>query len=298
MKNIFNNLKDKIEQLQEDNNIYNNILSTSTTFKNLAPIPETNNEIVEYKLQQIISNSPDINKDKAIIINKLIPIEETYLTSMYVKEVLTNKEYYIIPTNKYIWILDNNNYLIFNYPNSPICNIIKNIMMGKIINLNNIILETTGSDEVINNFINIINNKIYRENIIKEKTNYLCGIIPIYQSINKLGVGLSIDKNNNIVFHNKDKNYKYMPQDITNYEILLDNSIIYSKQLSSITRVTATPMDCYTINIRITTKDNQITIPLLEPNIINSKYSKNDYIFKVNKDLAYSIIEKLKKLVP
>ena len=75
---------------------------------------------------------------------------------MYTKEVLTNIEYYIIPTNKYIWIITNTNYIVYNYPTNPICTIIKNILMGKIINFNNIILEITGTDTTINNFINIM----------------------------------------------------------------------------------------------------------------------------------------------
>lgn len=296
MKNIFQNIQNKIEKIKKDNTAYNNLLSSSTTLTNLIPIPETNNNIIDYKIQQITTICPDINKDKAIIINKLIPINETYLTIVYTKEVLTNKEYYIIPTNKYIWILTNKDYVIFNYPNTPICSIVKNIIMGKIINLNNIILEITGNETTINNFVNIINNQEYRNNTIKEKTNYLCGITPTYQLINKIGSGISLDQNNNIVFHNKTNNYKYMPQNIINYELLFDNSIVYSKELNSTTRVTSSHNDCYLMNLRITTKDNSFILPILESNTMNKKYSKQEQIFQISLNFANQIIEILKKL--
>ena len=291
--NILDSIQEKINKIKENNNNYQNQINNSNTFQNLIPIPESNIEPIEYKINLITNTCPDINKDKALIISKLIPINETYLTIMYTKEVLTNIEYYIIPTNKYIWIITNTNYIVYNYPTNPICTIIKNILMGKIINFNNIILEITGTDTTINNFINIINNKEYRDNAIKEKTNYLCNIIPNCQLINKNGFGISIDKENNIVFHTKDSNYKYNKEDITNYELLFDNSIVYSKTLNSTTRVTSSHNECYTISLRITTKDKTFTMPILEPNSLNTKYTKQEQAFQDSQTFAYKIIEKL-----
>ena len=296
MKNIIQNIQNKITKIKEENNNYNNLISNSQTIQNLTPIPNLNNEIIDYKIQQITTICPDINKDKAIIINKLIPLEETYLTVEYTKEVVTNNEYYIIPTNKYIWILNSTHYTIYNYPKTPICNIVKNVLMGKIINLNNIILEVTGNDKSINDFINIINNKEYRNNIIKEKTNYLCGITPTFQLINKIGSGISIDKNNNIVFHTNNNNYKHKKEDIINYELLFDNSIVYSKQLNSTTRITSSHNECYTMNIRITTKNNSFIIPILEHSSLNIKHNKQDATFQNNLKFANNILAKLKEL--
>ena len=296
MKNFLQKIQNKIDKIKEDNNNYNNLIANSQTIQNLTPIPELNNDIIDYKVNLITTTSPDINKDKAIIINKLIPIEETYLTIMYAKEVTTNKEYYVIPTNKYIWILNSTHYVIFNYPKTPICYIVKNIIMGKIINLNNIILEITGNENSINNFINIINNKEYRDNIIKEKTSYLCNITPTYQLINKNGSGISIDNQNNIVFHTKETNYKCSKEDIINYELLFDNSIVYSKELNSTTRVTSSHNDCYSMSLRISIKDNTFIIPILEPNSLNTKYSKQDIAFQKNLTFANKILAKLQEL--
>ena len=292
--NIINSIQEKINNIKKDNEEYNIKLNNSQILTNLNPIPDNNNEIISYKIEEIIKNSPDINKEKAIIINKLIPIEETYLTSIYAKEIKTNKEYYIIPTNKYIWIVTTNEYLIIKYPNKEICYIVKNILMGKIINLNNVILEITGNDNFINNFINIINNSEYRNNIIKEKTNYLCGIIPKYQLIDENRNGISLDNKNNIVFHTKNDNYKCKIEEIENYELLEDNSIIFSKKLNSSSRITSSKTSCYNIGLRITTNNKILTIPLLEPTTFKSSYTKLDKEYQNKIKFANEIIEKIK----
>ncbi len=292
--NIINSIQEKINNIKKDNEEYNLLLNNSQILTNLNPIPDNNNEIISYKIEEIIKNSPDINKEKAIIINKLIPIEETYLTSIYAKEIKTNKEYYIIPTNKYIWIVTTNEYLIIKYPNKEICYIVKNILMGKIINLNNVILEITGNDNFINNFINIINNSEYRNNIIKEKTNYLCGIIPKYQLIDENRNGISLDNKNNIVFHTKNDNYKCKIEEIENYELLEDNSIIFSKKLNSSSRITSSKTSCYNIGLRITTNNKILTIPLLEPTTFKSSYTKLDKEYQNKIKFANEIIEKIK----
>lgn len=80
MKNFLQKIQNKIDKIKEDNNNYNNLIANSQTIQNLTPIPELNNDIIDYKVNLITTTCPDINKDKAIIINKLIPIEETYLT--------------------------------------------------------------------------------------------------------------------------------------------------------------------------------------------------------------------------
>lgn len=288
---------DKVNTIKEENARYKELLEKTTTFQNLFPITNLTQETPQHKITTITTECPDINKDKATIISKLIPISETYLTVLYATEIKTNKEYYLIPTNKYLWIISQNTYGIFQYQNFQ-CEIIKKNLMSKTILINNILLEITGNDTKINTLISILTNPNIRETIIQEKTNYLCGIIPTYQKINSINSGISLDNNYNIVFHNKNQNYRCTSNDIDYYEILLDNSVILSNKNTANNKLTTFQNSCSQISIKITTKDNQTFImPILEPNTFNTKYSRQDTTFQSNLNFAYELVNILKQLI-
>ena len=292
-KEFMNNLTDKINTIKENNNHYKELLQTTTTFTDFFPIPDLNITPSYHRITTITTECPDINKEKAILISSLIPIEETFILITYAKEIKTNKEYYLIPTNKYLWVINQNTYGAYPYDKMP-CQIIKNNLMSKTILINNILLEITGNDTKISTLISILTNNQERDNIIKEKTKYLCGITPIYQNINAIYSGISIDNNKNIVFHTKENNYLYNYLDISHYEILLDNSVIFSTSNVTNTKITNFQNNCYQISIRIITKDNNtINMPILEPNSFNTKYQRNDTIFQKNLNFAKELIDKL-----
>lgn len=290
-----NNIKDKYNTKKKENEIYNQLLQTTNTFQNLFPITTTNQEIQEHKITDITNNCPDINKEKATIITKLIPLEETFLTTIYGIEIKTNKEYYIIPTNKYLWIISQTNFGAYPYQNLN-AKIIKNNLMSKTILFNNILLEINGNNEKIENLLKIINNQTLREQIIINKTSYLQGIIPTYQKINSIFSGISIDNQLNIVFHTKQENLKCTLNEIINYEILIDKQIYLSKNTETSTRMTNFFKDCYQISIRITTPNKILIMPILEPNSFGTKYNFNDTILQNNLNFAKIIIEKLNDL--
>lgn len=294
--NITNKITDKVNTLKEENIQYKKLLEETDILKNLYPIPQITKETQLNKINTIITTCPDINKEKAQLIANLIPIEETYLSINYAKEVKTNKEYYLITTTKYLWIINPTSYGIYQYINFK-CQIIKNNLMSKIILINNILFEISGTDNNINTFMSLITNPTIRDYAIKEKTNYLCGIIPTYQKINSIYSGISLDNESNIVFHTKENNYKYKISDILYYEILLDNSIIFSNKNNTSNKITNFQNNCYQISIRIITKDNaQILLPILEPNAFNTKYQRTDTVFQTNYNFAKEIIEKLKEI--
>jgi len=274
------------------------LLEKTTTFQNLFPISKLNPNFNEYKTNYIKNNCPDLNEDKANLIAQIIPLEETYLSVFYAKEILTNQEFYIIPTNQYIWIINEKNFGAFHYQNNQ-CQIIKNNLMSKTILFNNILLEVNGTDNKINTLLDIILNPEKRNLLIQEQTKYLCNIIPNFQQINKIGTGISIDNQLNIVFHSKNENYKYHISEIQNYEILLDNQVIFSKNITTSSKITTFQNDCYQITLRITTTNNNVFIlPILEPNAFGTKYQRRDSLFQNNLNFAKSIIQKLESLIP
>ena len=168
--------------------------------------------------------------------------------------------------------------------------------MSKVVLLMNILLEINGSSDKIDTLINILNNQESRNKIIQEKTKYLLGIIPIYQKINKLNAGLSINKEDILVFHNKEESLKCTPQELINYEILLDNQVYFSKNSSMKKNMTSFNTSCYQISIRITTKNTVFIIPILEANSFGTKYTNHDSNFTYSINFAKEIINKLQTL--
>ena len=293
-KNIINNVKDKVNTIKKENEEYKKALKNSYKFTDLKPLIETNTNINEKNINFITQNAPDINNDKAKIICKLIPINESFLSVAYIKEILTNTEYYLVPTDKYLWQISNYNYKIYNYKDISIFTIIKNNLMSKIINFNNTIIEMSGNNESINNFINTITNESYRNQLIINKTKYLCGIIPIYQKINNINSGISIDKENNIVFHTNEYNYKISSKLITNIEILLDNNPVIS--MIKTTNMTSMQNTCYSINIRITINEKQFIMPILEQRSFGTQYNYQDSTYQENLNFAKEIYTKIEQL--
>lgn len=298
LKDIIDAIQNKIDIKKQENNHYNELLNKTTTFKNLFPIPQNTIQPSEYKITSIINDCPDLNEKKATIITTLIPINESYLTTIYSKEVITNQEYFLVATNQYLWIINTQHFGAIPYQNIS-CTIIKNNLMSKTLLLNNILIEANGNNSKIENFINILTDQNYRHKKINEKTAYLCNIIPIYQQINAIGSGISCDAQNNIVFHTKERNYKYNIHQIKNYEILLDNKVYISKNSQKSTSIGSFHNSCYQISVRITTEDNQILIlPILEQSSFGNKYTAQDTIFQKNLNFATTIINKLNELSP
>ena len=88
--NFIDNIKNKLKNIKEENNNYNNLIETSTIFENLTNINIQNKVFNENKVHWILNNCPDLNKDKANIIANLIPKNETLLAIIFTKEIKTS----------------------------------------------------------------------------------------------------------------------------------------------------------------------------------------------------------------
>ena len=108
--------------------------------------------------------------------------------------------------------------------------------------------------------------------------------------------GISVDNNKNIVFHSKTENFKTTANDLNNYELLIDNNPIISKNQSRKTAMNSFPDGCYSISLRITTTDKTTIIPILEQNSFGKKYNMHDSIYSSNITFSKKIMEKLDEL--
>ena len=290
---ILDSIKNKLNEMEKTNEEYLNKLNNSNIINHLQEIPT----LEEKNISPVIltSKSPNITEDKAKLINNLLPYNETYLEVLYSTEVKTKKEYFIVPTTKYLWIISNDGYNKYEYTSLRV-EIIKKNLLTKVINLANFILEISSTEEELNNFINIINNIEYRTNLINETINKY-GDNEIYRTLNRIKSGISYDNECNIRFYSKDLFKRYNIRDLTNYELLMDNSVIQEKRMKQNSRITSSKNSCYEIKLRITPNDNNIfEIPILEKDAISQMYQSTSDTYIRNLEYAREIMNKLDHL--
>jgi len=244
-KEIINKVQNKYRTHIEEIEKYNSLVEQSNVVSTLYAVPSFNKKDFTVSYKDILEECPNINESKAVVVRGLIPFYEVYLTVVYAKEVKTNTEYFLVPTSKGLWIINQDKYTKYLYEGLNV-SIVKNNVTSKVINLSNIIFEVLGEAEIINKFINIINDLNYRNGLINEKISMFCGIVPTKSYINDIFSGISIDQYKNVVFHTSDFNYKYNIGEIENYEFsenlkLATTKInkfktIYNDRISSVIR--------------------------------------------------------------
>jgi len=296
---IKNKIKDLINEKKEQNSLYNIRLKESKKFKLDKDIVAINNNLNEGKWEEYLDICPNINIEQAKIIDSLIPISETVINIFYSRQELDNYYIIFVFTNYKVLLLGNNKYTEKQYMDfNSFENIIKGLMT-QIICLDGVLISLDTDKNNLDVFYNLINNSEYRNNYIKEKTKYLCGIKPIYQRLNKINSGISIDSNNIIVFHDKKiNNYAYKYDNILNYELLEDGiSVLKKKTLDQNQSMKSVKQNCVNMTLRVTLSNKQVfEISILEPTAFNSSYSHSSTIYIENFKFAKEIIDKLDSL--
>lgn len=288
-KEILNSVQDKYKKIQEESVLYNKLLKTTGTISNLENLPVIEKKSITISYKDILEKCPDLNDSKAMTIRGVLPINEVYLTVMYARECKTNKEYFLVPTNKYLWVISVGGYVRYLYDNLKI-EVVKNNLMSKVLNLSNILLEVNGAEEMISEFMRIINDSNYRLNLSHEGLKRFCGMEPKLSLINDIGTGISMDNESNFVFHTKDFDYKYNIKDIKNYELLLDDNVVLEKRSNRRVRMTANKSSCYQMNIRVTTNDKTFILPIIAKSTFTEVYQSTSAMYMNSRSFAERII--------
>lgn len=296
LNKVTNKINNYIDTKKKEQELYNNMLNNSNTFILDNNIAIDENNLILGNVYEFNEMCPYINIDISKLIDYLTPLNETVLDICHITEKKDNQEYFMVFTNIRIIIMNKEKYHNYNYSDIITLSLIKKSLMSQIINFNNIIIEIDVNEVELNNIYNLITNINYRNNIIIEKTKYLCGINPIYQKTNKIKSGISIDANNNIVFHDKKiNNYLCNYNDILNYELMEDNTPVLKKKTRNQSQAIGNAKkECYKMSLRITLTNNQVfEISILEPNTFNSSYSHMDKTYIEYYNFAKEIIDKL-----
>ena len=237
-----------------------------------------------------------IKYDYAVLIDGIIPIDETVISIVNAIEKVSHEDYIMVFTDKRIIVMNKEKYTDFGYDKVANFSLVSKGFMTQVVCFNNVILDMNLIYEDLIITYNLVTNQKFRENLINEKKKYLCGITPIYQKINKIKSGISIDKDKNIVFHDQKKEiYLCNYDDIINYEIMEDNNVALKKWTREQSQAIGfTKKECYKMSIRVTLKDGKsFEIMLLEPSTFNNAYHHSDKSYLEHINFAKEIMDKL-----
>lgn len=291
-KELLNNVQNKYKEQKEEEEKYRKLLVTSDTLPSFNAFFEVDStkKIIGYKL--LMDKCPELNLDDAVIVSKAIPIDEIPIFCFYATECKKNIKFYFVATTSCLRLINKEGYIKFNYSDLTV-EIIKKGLLNKTLFINNILFNVNGVNETLLDFIKFLQDVDYRENIIKEKLKIFCGSSPSIFYLNDIGTGISIGKNNEIVFHSKDNHYKYSIKDIINYELLCDDTVVRVKKSNHKVKLIANKNSCYSMSIRVTVPDNVLVLPIIEKSDFNTLYTSTNSVFIDNKKYANKLMDLL-----
>ena len=300
--NIINKVTNKVSNFVNEKKkeweLYNQTIDNSLLFT-LDKTIQNNNSVNEGNITEYKDMCPYINDNQANNISNLIPLNEIVFYIVQVEQKKDNQVLIIILTNLRIIIMKDNLYTELGYSDIKVLQLVNKSFMTQVINFNGIILGIDLNQNDLNVFYNLITNMEYRNAYISEKIQYLCGIIPVYQRLNIINSGISIDNNKNIVFHNKKvNNYLCRYDDILNYELLEDNTPVIKRRTNDDnTSMPFSKKECMQIKLRVTMINNQVfEINILEPSTFNNTYNHMNSTYIKNYNFGKEIMDKLDSL--
>lgn len=300
LKNMINKVNNFVNTKKEEYEIYNQKVANSKTFELTNQIV-SNNVMSDGNSYEYANMCPYIDLNFAKIIDNIIPLNEIVLNISYLTQKKDNQKYIMVLTSLRIIVMDKEKYHSYNYDEIIKFEVISKSLMSQIVDFNNIIIGIDVTQDELNIINNLITNINFRNNYILEKRKYLCGIVPMYQRINKIGSGISIDQNNMIVFHDKKiNNYLCKYEDILNYEVLEDNTPVIKRKTNEQSQAIGfTKKECMHMTLRVTLTNNQVfEINILEATTFNSIYSHTDSRYMKEYNFVKEIIDKLDSMNP
>ena len=293
---IFNKITNYVNNQKQKYEVLNQLIDSSRIIELTNDIVINEEYLNEGNWQEYSNMCPYVNTEYAKQIDGLIPMNEIVLSIFCITVKKNNTPFIVVLTNLRILLMNKKKYNAYDYSIITNFNLVNNGLMSQIININNIIMDIDVNKEELNIIYTLMTNNEYRNQIYNEKLKYLCGITPVYQRLNDINSGISIDQNNVIVFHDKkEKNYLCKYDELMQYEIMEDNTpVMKRKSNEQTTSMPFSKKECMIIKLRVTLTNNQVfEITILEPPTFNSTYLHTNSTYIKNFNFAKEIMDKL-----
>lgn len=293
---IINNVGSFIKEKKEEASKLDAIITNSSAFTLDKDVSINEDNLVTCNMYEYNDMCPYINLEYSKLIDGITPVNETVISIGNIREKNNRNEYIMVFTDKRIIIMNKEKYTDYTYDKVINFSLVKKGLMTQVICFNNVILDIDVTYEDLRIIYSLVTNPDYRKSLLAKRNEYLCGIEPKYQKIDKFKSGISIGTHDEIVFHNKkNENYLCKYSDILNYELMEDNTVVMRKWTREKTQSLGfSKKECYKMSIRVTTTNNKaFDIIIMEPTTFNNSYYHNDKTYMAYFDFAKEIIEKL-----
>lgn len=245
------------------------------------------------KEQIILTDCLSINVENAKVVNRLIPIDETILDVKTGKEAKTEIEYALVITDRQLWVLNKNEYITYSFDNVINFEIVNKGMMTQGVEFNNNAWYIDGTENDVSRFKNVLTNSEARAEVIARKTAYLCGIKPLSQVLNMANRGVTFGENGRVVLHSGTENKLLNIQDIQSAQLLVNDTVALSRGREDSGNFVSSPMEARKMTVKIILAMGEFTIPILEQNMMNTTYRREDSTYITNYDFAKKLIDTL-----
>ncbi|HBA37924.1 MAG TPA: hypothetical protein DCY94_04310 [Firmicutes bacterium] len=243
------------------------------------------------KEQTILSTCFTINVDNSKVVNKLIPIEETILDVKTGREAKTEIQYAFVITDKCLWVLNQNEYKKYTFDSITNFELVNKGLMSQGVKFDNNAFIIDCSEGDLKKFADVLMNKEHREDVIKRKTAYLCGVIPKKQLLNMNNRGVTFDNAGKIVLHSGTENKVLNVSDIQVVQLLVNDTVSLSRGLSDSGNFVSSPMEARKMSLKFILKMGEYTINILEPNMLNSTYKREEQTYITNYEFGKTVID-------
>ena len=137
----------------------------------------------------------------------------------------------------------------------------------------------------------------FRNNEINKEKEYLKGIKPTEEYINKYYRGVTIGENRSIVLHGNNENILLNIGDIVSVDVLFDNSVVYSRGVRLSTAMTSAGYSCYKMSLRFNLNGGKHIIEILPPSTLNKVYNSTDEEYINSYAFCKQIINKIYSII-
>lgn len=263
----------------------------------LSPYQEFNADPQDGKEQSILNSCLTINVEKAKVINRIIPIDETVIDVKSGKESQTEIEYSLVATDKRLWLVNKNEYMIMEYDSIKDCEVINKGIMTQGVKFDDKAFVLDGNETDVKRFFDILKNPEFRRDVISHKISYLMGVIPKRQVINMNMKGITVGDNGAVVLHNGTENKVVNVKDIVSVQLLVNDTAALIRGKTDSSNFMSSPMEARKMAVKVVLGMGDYIIETMPQNMMNTSYKREDGTYINNYNFSKKVVDTLGELI-